>query len=310
MIRPVALAPLDLEDPPGRLLPYIWRISRWHQIGLGLLALALTFVALVPLELQRRIIDDAIIPGDRGMLLEIALLYLTAIAVHNVLKFIMKWSQGWLAESAVIRARGTLLAHERQLREDGRKAQGASVSVLGAELDRLGEFIGSGPSRAVANLAMLVGVIGYMVAVNPQLAWISLLLLLPNVVLAPLLQQRLNALTRVQVSTLRDFGDAVLDGSGPEVTAPMLATLYANRMAFHLWKNVLKTVLGLLGAAAPLSVLVVGGLLVLDGQASAGMIVAFLSGFQRIAGPIRDLLGFYREMAQAGVRYDMVRSWM
>ncbi len=310
MVRPIALAPLGPDGPPARLLPYIWRVSRWHQIGLGLLALVLTFVALVPLELQRRIIDDAIIPGNRGMLIELAVLYLFAILVHNILKFFMKWSQGWLTESAVIRARAMLLAHERQVRQDGGKAEGASVSILGAELDRLGEFIGSGPSRAVANLAMLVGVIGYMVAVKPQLAWISLLLLLPNVMLAPLLQRRLNELTRVQVATLRDFGNAVLDGGGPDVTAPMLGTLYANRMAFHLWKNVLKTILGLLGAAAPLGVLVVGGLLVLDGQASAGMIVAFLSGFQRIAGPIRDLLGFYREMAQAGVRYDMVRSWM
>lgn len=291
-------------------MPYIWRVSRWHQIGLGLLALGLTFVALVPLELQRRIIDDAVIPGDRGMLMNLALLYLFAIITHNVLKFLIKWLQGWLSESAVFRARGVLLAHERQARQSGGKAQGASVSVLGAELDRLGGFIGSGPSMAVANLAMLLGVIGYMVAVKPQLAWVSLMLLLPNVLLAPLLQRRLNALTRVQVATLRDFGNAVLDGCEPDVTTPMLNTLYANRMAFHLWKNMLKTVLGFLGAAAPLSVLVIGGLLVLEGQASAGVIVAFLSGFQRIAGPIRDLLSFYREMAQAGVRYDMVRTWM
>jgi len=310
MIRPIALAPLGRDGPPTRLLSYIWRISRWHQIGLGLLALGLTFVALVPLELQRRIIDDAIIPGDRGMLINLALLYLVAVITHNILKFIIKWFQGWLAESAVFRARGILLAHERQVREDGGKAQGASVSVLGAELDRLGAFIGSGPSLAVANLAMLAGVIGYMVAVKPELAWISLLLLLPNVLIAPLLQRRLNALTRVQVATLRDFGNSVLEGCGPEVTTPMLERLYANRMTSHLWKNVLKTILGFLGAAAPLSVLVVGGLLALEGQASAGVIVAFLSGFQRIAGPIRDLLGFYREAAQAGVRHYMVRSWM
>jgi ABC-type bacteriocin/lantibiotic exporter with double-glycine peptidase domain len=222
----------------------------------------------------------------------------------------MKWLQGWLAESAVRRARGVLLAHERQGRDGGGKAQGASVSVLGAELDRLGGFIGTGPSMAVANLAMLVGVVGYMVAVKPQLAWISLLLMLPNIILTPLLQRRLNALTRVQVATLRDFGDSVLDGCKPDVTTPMLNILYSNRMAFHLWKNVLKTTLSLLGAAAPLGVLVVGGLLVLEGQASAGMIVAFLSGFQRIAGPIRDLLTFYRDAAQAGVRYEMVRRWM
>ena len=310
MVQPVRLGSIGPEGPPDRLLPYLWRISRWHQIGLGLLALALTFVGLVPLDLQRRIIDDAIIPGDRSMLIDLALLYMAAVIGHNLLKFLMKWLQGWLAESAVRRARGVLLAHERQTREGGAKAQGASVSVLGAELDRLGGFIGTGPSMAVANLAMLVGVVGYMVAVKPQLAWISLLLLLPNVILTPMLQRRLNDLTRVQVATLRDFGDAVLDGGGPDATTPMLNVLYSNRMAFHLWKNVLKTALSLLGAAAPLSVLVVGGLLVLDGQASAGMIVAFLSGFQRIAAPIRDLLTFYREAAQAGVRYEMVRRWM
>lgn len=310
MIRPMRLAPVGPDGPPDRLMAYILRVSRWRQIGLGLLALLLTFVGLAPLELQRRIIDDAIIPGDRAMLIDLAALYLAAIIAHNALKFLMKWLQGWLAESAVRRARETLLAHERRGREGGGKAQGASVSVLGVELDRLGGFIGSGPSMAVANLAMLAGVVGYMVAVKPELAWISLLLLLPNILLTPLLQRRLNALTRVQVTTLRAFGDSVLEGCGPEATKPMLDTLYGNRMAFHLWKNLLKTALGLLGAAAPLCVLVVGGLLALDGQASAGMIVAFLSGFQRIAGPIRDLLTFYREAAQAGVRYDMVRRWM
>ncbi len=310
MIRPLPLAPLGPDGPPERLPGYIFRVSRWPQIGLAALALCLTFLGLAPLELQRRIIDDAIIPGERGLLIELAGLYLATVLAHNAVKFLMKWLQGWLAESAVRRARGMLLAHERQGREAGGRAQGASVSVLGSELDRLGGFIGSGPSMAVANLAMLAGVVGYMVAVKPELAWISLLLLLPNILLTPMLQRRLNALTRVQVATLRGFGDSVLDGCGPEVTTPMLDTLYANRMAFHVWKNVLKTALSLLGAAAPLSVLVVGGMLAIEGEASAGVIVAFLSGFQRIAGPIRDLLTFYREAAQAGVRYEMVRRWM
>lgn len=275
MIAPVPLGAAGAGGPPPTLRGYLWRISRWHQIGLGALALGLTFVGLVPLELQRRIIDEGIVPGDRTLLIDLAVLYMAAVLVHNALKFLLKWLQGWLGESAVHRARGALLAHERQGRADGGKAQGASVSVLGAELDRLGAFIGSGPSMAVANGAMLTGVVGYMIAVKPQLAWISLLLLLPPILLTPLLQRRLNTLTRVQVATLRDFGDAVLDGCAQARTAPMIDTLYANRMAFHLWKNILKTALGLLGAAAPLTVLVLGGLLVLDGQTTAGTIVAF-----------------------------------
>jgi len=55
---------------------------------------------------------------------------------------------------------------------------------------------------------------------------------------------------------------------------------------------------------------VVGGLLVIDDAASAGMIVAFLAGLQRISGPIRDLIGFYRQAAQAQVQYCMITKWM
>ena len=124
------------------------------------------------------------------------------------------------------------------------------------------------------------------------------------------MQRRLNALTRVQIGTLRAFGDSVLAGCDDAVTGPMKDTLYRNRILFHLWKNLLKTALGALGAAAPLGALLFGGLLVIRGEATPGLIFAFLSAFARIAGPIRDLMAFYREAAQAGVRYEMVRRWM
>jgi ABC-type bacteriocin/lantibiotic exporter with double-glycine peptidase domain len=309
MLPPLTLAPASAE-PPLRLSTYVWRVTGWRQLTLALVALLATAANLAPIELQRRIIDRAILPGDTDLLWRLAALYAVAVLAHNLLKFVLKTGQGWLAESAVLRARRALLAHERAGREAGAQALGASVSVLGSELDRLGGFIGAAPSLAVANLAMLAGVLGYMLYAEPQLAAISLLLLLPNLILTPLVQRRLNALTRVQVSTLRDFGDSVVAGCHEGVTRPMMETLYANRMWFHLWKNLLKTLLGLLGAAAPLGALLAGGLMVIAGDATPGLIFAFLSAFNRIAGPIRDLIAFYREAAQAGVRYEMVRGWM
>jgi ABC-type multidrug transport system fused ATPase/permease subunit len=311
---PTMLSPLTLgrasSRPPARLAAYVWRVTGWRQIGLGLVALLGTAANLAPIELQRRIIDRAILPGDTDLLWTLAALYAVAVLAHNALKFALRIGQGWLAESAVLRARRTLLAHERAGRAEGAQAPGASVSVLGSELDRLGGFIGEAPSLAVANLAMLAGVLGYMIYAEPQLATVSLLLLVPNLLLTPLVQRRLNALSRTQIGTLRAFGDSVVAGCDDAVTRPMMETLYANRMWFHLWKNLLKTLLGLLGAAAPLGALLVGGLMVIAGDATPGLIFAFLSAFNRIAGPIRDLIAFYREAAQAGVRYEMVRAWM
>ncbi len=44
------------------------------------------------------------------------------------------------------------------------------------------------------------------------------------------------------------------------------------------------------------------------GQTSVGIVVAFLSGFERFGEPIRDML-FYREMEQSRVEYDLIRDW-
>lgn len=307
MIRPMRLAPAG-AGAPLTLWRYIFRVSSARQALLGALALGASLLSLAPLELQRRMVDDAILPGDADLLWRLAALYAAAMLGVALLKFLLKTGQGWLAESVVLRARRNLLGIDRARGAQG--GGGEAVSVLGAELDKLGGFIGGAPSHAVANLTVLAGVLGYMLYAKPELAWISLMLLLPNLLVAPLVQRRLNALTHTQLTTLRGFGEAVTDGAGVAVTDRATAALYGNRMMFHFWKNILKSLLGLLTTAAPLAALTVGGLLVLRGESTAGTIVAFLSGFQRIAGPMKDLIAFYRDQAQASVRYDLVRTWM
>ena len=310
MMRPLRLGALDEGGPPPGLWRYVWRVSGWRQLGLAALALLATGLNVAPIELQRRMIDDAILGGDKALLLGLGLAYAAAVLALALVKYALKLGQGWLSESVVIRARRTLLSHERERENPGRNGGGATVSVLSTELDNMGGFVGAAPSQAFADLTMLLGVLGYMIWVKPEVAWISLILLIPNLVVAPLLQKRLNHLTSVQVETRRDFSDAVTERRGEGPTDRLVVILYSNRILFHIWKNLLKSAIALLGAAAPLGVLVVGGLLVIDDAASAGMIVAFLAGLQRISGPIRDLIGFYRQAAQAQVQYCMITKWM
>ena len=37
--------------------------------------------------------------------------------------------------------------------------------------------------------------------------------------------------------------------------------------------------------------------------------MAFVSGFERLSGPLRDLLNFYREYEQAKVQHRMIVQW-
>ena len=59
-----------------------------------------------------------------------------------------------------------------------------------------------------------------------------------------------------------------------------------------------------------LVVLIAGGYLVIRGQTTVGTVVAFISGFERLSGPLRDLLNFYREYSQAKVQYQMIVQWV
>ncbi len=305
----IAPAPVELtgdDTPATSLWRYVWRMSGWRQLGLCALALLATALNLAPIELQRRLVDDAIAASDMALLWSLGLLYAGAILAHQGAKFALLVCQGWLSESATNYTRTHLLG----LWRDGRAGQGAgpgeAAAILGGEVDRLGGFVGTGPSGAFADATLLLGLGGYMLFVDPPAAAIALALVAPQALLAPFMQRRLNRLMADQVSLGRDFAGALEDGE-PEKLAPRL---YRNRMLIHVWKQIMKAALNLLNAAAPLGLLLVVGMQVIEGSTTLGVLVAFLTATTRLADPIRNLIGFYRRAAQAGVQHDMIASWM
>lgn len=302
---PVDVAPSGDDRPAANVWGYVWRMSGWRQVALAAAGVTVAAMELAPIELQRRMVDNAIARADADLLWRLGIVYAVVLLLHQTLKFAMSVAQGWLSESAVRHTRRHLLRLHRG--RGGGDRPGEAVSIIGGEVETLGGFVGEGPSQAVTDAAILLSVLGYMAWVAPQIAAVSLCLLIPQLALAPLLQGRLNRLVERQLAMKRDFGETVADGGAAD---DLLARLYGNRMLFHVWKNLLKQALNLLNAAAPLVVLLWGGWLVVQGQTSIGVIVAFLSGFDRISGPIRDLIAFYRLAAQAEVQHAMMARWM
>lgn len=296
------------DRPAGSLGAFVWRMTGGHQIGLSLLAVATALLGLVPIDLQRRIIDGPITDADIRGLVILGAVYLGVVLLHRVLRFSQLLWQSWLSESAVLYVRRHLIGLYRQ-REPEERHPGEAVSIVHAEVDRLGGFAGQAPSQAFANVAMLVGILAYMLWISPQIAALSVALVLPQVLLMPVIQRRLNRLVDRRIRMLRGLGEDI-SHEPVEVTGGRLTEIFRNRMAFEFWKNLMKAILNTLNLLAPLAVLGWGGYLVIQGQTTVGVLVAFLSGFDRLAAPVRELLTFYRNAQQAAVQHASIARWM
>lgn len=296
-----------VDDTPATGLPgYVWIMSGWHQFTLAALAVGGALLNLAPIELQRRMVDDAIVAGDAALLFWLGGVYAAALLAHKGAKFLLAWYQGWVAEKTIAYTRAHL---SRLYGQDGVVlTPGKAVSIIGGEVDKLGAFVGGGPSTALANAATLVGVFGYMLVVEPAIAALSFALLAPQLLLTPLMQRRLNALLQRRVEMMRLFGDRLAETGQGDVS--LILRLLHNRMVFIRLKAVLKTLLNLMSDGAALAILMLGGWLVVEGQTTVGVVLAFVSGFGRIAGPLRDLMTFYRQASQAGVQHQMIARWM
>jgi ABC-type multidrug transport system fused ATPase/permease subunit len=301
------------DNEPARTLPaFVWRMSGFHQfvvVGLALLVAGLT---VVPLELQRRIIDDALMQSDKELFLTLALLFLGAILASACFKLGLKLYQGLLAESAINYCRAHLESFGGEERETGGDGNGTKVSIVINEIESVGGFVGDGFSDPAAQIGILVAVSTYMTVVEPMIALVCIGFLGPQVIIVPMIQRKLNALIEERVERLRALSDVVAAGGcDPDGTfGDQNAALFRNRMLYFLWKFVSKALINFLNALAPLLVLVIGGWMVVEGETEIGVVVAFISGFAKMSDPLRELIAYYRLYAQTSVKHALIAEWM
>ena len=328
-IRPLHSS-VDIARPDESLLGFVWRASGVHQFYAGAMAVAVALLTFVPIDLQRRIVDEAIENSDVVALLILGGIYAASILVQACLKYALSVYQGWVAESAVKKSRNQLAALAAKRGSESRAKGGQTVNVIGREIDNVGGFVGTSISEFVVNLTLLVSVAAYMLYIEPRIALVSAVFLIPQLFLAFYMQKDLNVLVERQVGLVRKLGSqSIADdktGAGGKVrkgaktgktdkagkaknASRTIRDIFDNRMRFYFVKFGLKELLNIVNAMGPLMVLLVGGYLVIHGQTTIGTVVAFVSGFERLSGPLRDLLNFYREYEQASVQHRMIVKW-
>lgn len=307
---------------PRSLYRFIWSVNPRGQIKLIVLTAFVFPLSVVPLELQRRIVDDAIVGEDFNLLLLLGFGYMALMVVHGGLKFLMNVKLARVSQQATSHLREAVyyciysVIPPKYLREaDGDAVdQGTVVSMLASEVEKLGQFIGGSFSTPLLQGGTMVAVLGYMIWVEPRIALIGLLVYSPQMIMIPLMQRRINGHNQDYSERVRELGDFVVENAEtvertkevPDRFSAIVKDMFEDKMNALRLKFTMKFFRNLISGLGPLSILVVGGWLVIQGEAELGTIVAFLSGFERISGPWSELIGFYREVSNARMKYAML----
>jgi len=309
---------------PPALYAYIWQNSRRGQIILCVLTVAVSVLTAVPLELQRRIVSDALPAGRLPLLLLLSAVYLGVLLVQGGLKYGLNVYRGRLVEEITRELRLTIFDATRPRAagdhvHHGREpaAAGAIVSMVAAETEDLAGFVGDSFSFPLLQGGTAAFVVGYLLWVQPTIAVFGILLYLPQLVVVPVGQGAINRWSARHVRLVRQIGDlialrfAATRGGGQAETSPtayhqLVDDSFLARVTIYRIKFFLTFFGNFLDAIGPLIVLAVGGWLVMRGGVEIGTLVVFISGFQKLADPWDQLTNFYRMLSTARVKYRLI----
>jgi ABC-type multidrug transport system fused ATPase/permease subunit len=315
--------PGQSESAPDSLYRYIWRISGRRQIWLALLSTTVFPLTMVPLELQRRIVNNAIGHLDLRLLWLLSAVYVVVVLVQGGLKYVMNVYREITSERAIRSMRRHLYHGIRSGTTEPRAdtpentlADGSKVSMVVAEVEPLGGFVGESISVPLVQIGALASVLGYMLWVEPRIAAAGVALYAPQLYVVPRIQAAINRRVQKRIVLVREVGQQIVESADTSQTAEANAKQYEQRVdeIYRQRKRIaylsysLTFINNLLEHSGTISVLLIGGWLAIQGRTDVGTIVAFVSGFEKISEPWRELVSFYRRSSDAGVKYRLVRD--
>ena len=298
------------SDMPQTLFGYIWRASARHQLALCLLSVAVFLLSAVPLELQRRIVNDAIANGSTSAILGLALAYGAVALLEGGIKLCLNLYRSWVSERAVLRLRqrmGALTVHAVAA-EDRAMAEGIEISMILSEAEPIGGFVGISFSEPLLQGGVLLSVFSYLAWLEPWMALLSVAVFSPQLVFVPLMQRAVNRRAADRIRTLREVSGEIVGasaGNAGEQHAHLDHVFALNMGIFKLKysMNFLMNLMHHLGVATALGV---GGLLAVQGRLEVGTVVAFVSGLAKVNDPWGDIVNWFRELTVVDMRYRLV----
>jgi ABC-type multidrug transport system fused ATPase/permease subunit len=312
MTAPASAAAPEL---PEGLFRYIARTCWIHQVPLVAITIFVFMLEVVPLELQRRVINDVVKTRSYRAIVWLCAAYVSAVLAQGLTKLGLNVYRAWVGERAKrdLRRRifGTVGATQPETTESD--AQGTAVSMIVAEVEPVGGFIGESLSEPLLQGGILVTVIAYIMHLDAWMGAAALVLFAPQLVFVPLMQHAMNRRTAARVWLLRQIGAGVIAG-GPhqpgDVEDSRIDRVFTLNMGIFAFKFTMNFLMNLCSHLQIIAALLLGSWWVLNGDMEIGGIVAFISGLSRLTDPWGDLVNYFRDLSVTVVKFKLMTDAM
>ena len=289
------------------------------QILLMVVITAAVAARVLPLELQKRIINETIKQSHLKLLFIYCGVYLLAVLIAGGLKYAINVLQTLLSQQATAEMREQLYDYMLGLPTAffKRTQPGMVVSSLVNELAVTGDFVGQALAVPVTNILTLVVLTGYLLWLNPLLAAASLVVHPFVALLLPMLQRRTNELNRRRINQARELSGKITDTVGglSEIQAhgtrrfethkfaDNVKILQITRVRWNLYRYGTKALINFVNNFSPFIIFMLGGYLAVKGRLDLGALVAFISAQEKLFNPLTELIDFFQDYQDAAVSY-------
>lgn len=266
-------------------------------------ALSSATVVAVPLLLQR-LIDDGVTPGDRGVVITLALLVAGIALLEAVTTLVQRWLSAKVGEGLILHLREEVFDHvvRQPIAFFTRAQTGALVTRLNNDVIGAQQAFTTVLSSVVSNAIALVLIIGAMLTLSWQLTLAALLLVPLFLLPARWMGRRLAELTREQMNLNADLGSQMTErfNVGGALLVKIFGTPerevaeYADRavrvrdigVRIAVNRALFFVLLTLVASLATAMVYGAGGLLAVEGQMTVGTLLALAALLARLYTPL------------------------
>ena len=280
---------------------------------LVLLTVVTFLLEIVPLEIQRRVVNNLVKERPFQWVVLLCAAYAGAALFQGTTKLGLNVYRGWVGESAIRDLRRHILAYLRVARiaAPGPEARGVGAAMLVGEVEPIGGFVGGSISEPLLQGGILLSVLAYIVHLDKWMAAAAFALFLPQLVIVPLMQTAINRRAGARVWILRQLGVSAVDASAASIerdrsdSRRIDRVLYLNMGIFKL-KFSMNFLMNFFSHLQVVAALLIGGWMVHTDQLEVGGVVAFISAVGRLNDPWGDLVNYFRDLSITQVKFGLV----
>lgn len=318
--------------PPSEDTPVQRSLLSWSlegdvrlQAGLFLASILSAGIRILPIDFQKRIVNEAIQDKDLDLLYIYCAGFLVSVLAGLGLKYGVLYLQSLVGEKILGRMRNAFFRHALTLPGSFyiKHGPGSVPAPLINQLGPVGDYLGNAWAVPLTNILTLLILAGYLAFISPFLALFSLCVYPLALVLLPRIQSLTNQANLERLTLGQELNGKITEtfsgiddiqahsgyGIEQDAFADRTSRLRRIRIKWRLSKLGYKAVSNFFINLSPFFIFLAGGYFAVNGSLNMGELVAFLSAQALMFTPWTELMAHIQVRENARVQYRKVQSF-